>query len=60
MAGGIGLNNPGKIASLSSFNPNIGAFDGMPGGILHNPFKSRRPGQGTERYEEEANKANTR
>ncbi len=52
MAAGIGLNNPGKITSLSSFNPDIGAFDGMPGGILHHAFKSRRPGPGAERYEE--------
>ena len=49
MAGGIGLNNPGKITSVCCFNPNIGAFDGMSGGILHNPVKSGRPARGTER-----------
>ena len=49
MAGGIGLNNPGKITSVSCFDPDIGAFDGMPSGILHNPVKSGRPGRGTER-----------
>jgi len=49
MAGGIGLNNPGKITSVSCFDPDIGAFNRMPGGILHNPVKSGRPGRGTER-----------
>ena len=52
MAGGIGLNNPGEITSVCGFNPDIGAFDGLPGGILHNPFKSRRPGPSTESYKE--------
>ena len=52
MAGGIGLNNPGKITSVSCFNPYIGAFDGMPGRILHNSVKSGRPGPGTDRYKE--------
>jgi hypothetical protein len=50
MAGGIGLNNPGKTTSVSCFNSDIGAFDGMPGGILHNSFERRRPGPSTERY----------
>ena len=49
MAGGIGLNNPGKITSVCRFDPDIGAFDGIPGGILHDPVKSGRPGRGTER-----------
>jgi hypothetical protein len=48
-AGGIGLNNPGKITSVCCFDPDIGTFDGMPGGILHNPVKNGRPGRGTER-----------
>jgi len=52
MADGIGLNNPGKITSVPCFNPDIGAFDGMPGGILHNPVKSGRPGPGAESYKE--------
>ena len=52
MAGGIGLNNPGKITSVCCFDPDIGAFDGMPGGILHNAVKSGRPGRGTEGYKE--------
>jgi hypothetical protein len=47
MACGIGPNNPGKITSVSCFNPDIGAFDRMPGGIPHNPFKSGRPARGT-------------
>jgi len=48
-AGGIGLNNPGKITSVCCFDPDIGAFDRMPGGILHNPVKNGSPGRGTER-----------
>ena len=52
MAGGIGLNNPGKITSVCCFDPDVGAFDGMPGGILHNSLKSGRPGPGTERCKE--------
>jgi len=52
MAGSIGLNNPGKITSVSCFDSDIGAFDGMPGGILHNPVKSGRPGPGAESYKE--------
>jgi len=52
MAGGIGLNNPGKITSVCCFDSDIGAFDRMPGGILYNPVKSGRPGLGTERYKE--------
>jgi hypothetical protein len=52
MAGGIGLNNPGKIASVCCFDSDIGAFDRMPGGILYNPLKSGRPGPGTEGYKE--------
>ena len=49
MAGSIGLNNPGKITSVCCFDPDIGAFDRMPGGILHNPVQNGRPGRGTER-----------
>ena len=49
MAGGIGLNNFGKITSVCCFDPDIGAFDRMPGGILHNPVKNGSPGRGTER-----------
>jgi hypothetical protein len=49
MAGGIGLNNPGKITSVCCFNPDIGAFDGMSSGILYNPVKSGCPARGTER-----------
>ena len=52
MAGGIGLNNPGKITSVCCLNPDIGTFDGMPGEILYNPVKSGRPGPGTEHYKE--------
>ena len=48
MAGGIGLNNPGKITSVCCFDSDIGAFDRMPGGILYKPLKSGRPGPGTE------------
>ena len=57
MADGIGLNDPGKATSVCCFNPNIGAFDGMPGGILHNPFKSRRPSPDAERCKQQANEA---
>ena len=41
-----------KITPVSCFNPDIGAFDGMPGGILYNSVKSGRPGPGTERCKE--------
>jgi hypothetical protein len=49
MAGSVGLNNPGKTTPVCCFNPDISAFDGMPGGIFHDPFESGRPALGTER-----------
>ncbi len=45
MAGGIGLNNPGKITSVSCFNPDIGAFDGFPAGSFTTPSKADVPAQ---------------
>jgi hypothetical protein len=52
MAGGIGLNNPGKITFVCCFDPDGGAFDRMAGGTLYKPLKSGRPGPGAEGYKE--------
>jgi len=45
----IGLSNLGKIFR---FNPDIGAFDWAPGGVLHNPFNNRRASPSAERYKQ--------
>jgi hypothetical protein len=54
MTAGISLKNFGKIFR---FNPNIGPFNWLAGGVFNNTFKNRRAGRHAERHEEYAAQA---